>query len=243
MKKLTSLYAISISIFAATAALGDTLSNTPAASAPIVQTAPPGTNANPQALAFGVSEVVKMYQGGISKEIIVSYINNSSLPFHLTADNIIYLKDLGLPQEVTSALIARDGQLQRENSAAYQQAAAIQQQEQATAASAAANAAAGQAAAAQVPPPVVMPNAPAPQVPPYPPDLGATVVGAPPVVYPDYYPYGYPYYGPDVVIAGGWGWGWGPHGWGWGWGPGRGGFDHGGWGHGGGGFGHGGGHR
>jgi hypothetical protein len=214
---------LSIALPGQRAAADDASSNSvpPAATAPAAAQAP--------ALPFGVSEVVKMYQGGISKEVMVGYIDNSVLPFHLDADGIIYLKKLGMPQEVTYALIQRDGELQRHA------AAANQQQQQLMAASAPNNPAPGTPAA-----PLYLPATPPPPVAPYnyadvPPPP------APSAVYPDYalYPY-YPYYGPDVIVGGwGWGWGWGPRGWGWGWG-------HGGWGHGGfghGGFGHGGGHR
>jgi hypothetical protein len=248
MKKHASVYWASlISLAAAVASIGvpwnlaaadGTLSNSAAATVTTPPAAPAASVAAPApALAFGVSEVVKMYQGGISKDVLVGYIDNTVLPFHLDADGIIYLHHLGMPQEVTSALIRRDGELQRQADAAYQQQAqAFQQQQQATAAVAAPN---NQAVAGNTAPPVVMPSTP-PPVAPYPyPDT------APAVVYPDYgvYPYyGYPYYyGPNVVI-GGWGWGWGPGGWGWGWG--RGGYGHGGYGHGGFGGGHGGGgHR
>lgn len=171
------------------------------------------------AMAFGASEVLKLYQGGISKEVLISYIENNSLPFHLTADNIIYLQKVGLPQEVIAALIRRDGELQRQSLAAAQQPW--------NPALTAPNSA---VPPGNMPPPVVAPNSPAPVVAPYPPDAGAQVVVPPPVVYPDYsvYPYyGYPYYyGPDVVIAGGWRWGWGPRGWGWGHGFAGHGFDH-----------------
>jgi len=242
MKKHASIYWVSLISLATAvvfigvpwnlAAADGTLSN----SAPATVTTPPAApaasvGASAPALAFGVSEVVKMYQGGINKDVLVGYIENTVLPFHLNADGIIYLKQLGMPQEVTSALIRRDGELQKQADAAYQQQSlAYQQQQQATAAAPANN----QVVAGNTAPPVVMPSTPPPVVYPYP-----DVAAAPPVVYPDYgvYPYyGYPYYyGPNVIIGGGWGWGWGPGGWGWGWG--RGGHGHGGYG------GHGGGHR
>jgi hypothetical protein len=156
---------------------------------------PPGgptASAMIQGLPFGASEVIKMYQGGISKDVIVNYVENSVAPFRLTADNIIYLQNLGIPQEVTKAMLVRDGQLQ-------QQAAAYAQQMAPNPAS----------QMAMAPPPgrqqgaVVVPSTP------------------PPAVYPDYsysdsgygypyYPY-YPYYGGTVVVGGWWpgyyGWG------------------------------------
>jgi len=241
MKKHASVYWVGlISIATAVIAIG-VPGNLAAADGPLSNSAPATVAAPPAApaasvgapapaLAFGVAEVVKMYQGGISKEVLVGYIDNSVLPFHLNADGIIYLKQLGVPQEVTYALIKRDGELQRQTDAAnQQQAMAYQQQQQMMAGAPPAN---NQVVPGAAAPPVVMPSTPPPAVYPYP-DTAA------PVVVPDYaaYPYyGYPYYyGPDVVIGAGWGWGWGwgPHGWGWG----RGGYGHGGFG------GRGGGHR
>jgi hypothetical protein len=178
-------------------------------------------NARAPALPFGVSEVLKMYQGGIGKDIIINYIENTVLPFHLTADGEIYLQHLGVPPEVMSALIRRDGELQRQSVAADQR-----QPQQATAITAASN-----QVAASPNPPLIAPGTPPPAVScPYP-DASA------PVVYPDYatypyYGYGYPYfYGPDVIIGGGFGFG---RGFGRG---GRGGFGRGGFGGGGRGFG------
>jgi hypothetical protein len=150
-------------------------------------------DARTPALPFGVSEVVKLYQGGIGKDVIVNYIENTVLPFHLTADGETYLQHLGMPQEVMSALIRRDGELQRQSVAADQR-----QPQQATAITAASN-----QVAATPNPPLVMSGAPPPVVSDAYPDASA------PVVYPGYaaYPYygcGYPYfYGPDVIIGGG----------------------------------------
>jgi hypothetical protein len=177
----------------------------PPAAAPVAAVSAPAP-----ALPTGVSEVVKMYQGGIGKDVLISFVDNSFLPFHLNADGIIYLQHLGLPQEVTGAMIRRDGELQKQ-AVAQQQPMAEAPPNNVVVAGATA-------------PPVVMPDSAAPVVSPYP-----AVAPAPAPVYPDYsvypyYPYyGYPYYGPNVVIGGGWGWGWGGRGWGPGWG-GRGGF-------------------
>jgi hypothetical protein len=187
---------------------------------------PPAAQA--PALPYGAGEVVKMYQGGISKDVLVNYINSTVLPYHLTADAIIYLHGLGVAQEVTQAMIQRDGQLQQ------QQFMQRSYQAQMAAAAPAQNG----AVAAQ--PSIVMPTTPAPAV---------TVIGDSGYPYYDYgYPYYYgvyggPYYGGPLWYGGwGWRWGWGGRGWGWGHGYGHGGFGrgfgHGGYGgfHGGGGF-------
>lgn len=197
----------------------------------MAQNAPKPAAVSAPALPYGVEQVVKMYRGGIGKEVIVNYINTTSLPYQMSADDILYLQSLGLPQEVTLAMIVRGGELQQQ--------ANVQQ-------TAAATAAAYPAIAPYSAPPaqnepIVVPSTPAPAVAP-----SVTYIGSD-YSYPYYYDYGYPYYWP---VVGGWGWG----GWGWGgrgWGGYHGGFGggfHGGFGgggfHGGGFGGHGGGgHR
>jgi len=181
------------------------------------------------ALAYGASEVAKMYQGGISKDVIVNYINSTALPYRLNADTIIYMKTLGMPQEITTAMILRDSQLQQQQQAIQQQY--YQQQPQ----PAPGSMQAPYGTVANQPPPVqvVTPTTPAPDVTEIGSDYPAYGYGYP------YYSYGSPYYyGPSVVI-GGWGWGWGYGGFRGGFG----GFRGGGGFHGGSGGGHGGGHR
>lgn len=199
--------------------------------------APAPTAATPWQ-ATGVNEVMKMFRGGISSDVIISYINNSPLSFYLSADNIIELQQQGVPTLVVQAMIQRNGQLGRLAAAQSQQAG-------------------GQATVA------VPRQAPAPQYYSYSGDpsfdsalaarqvnsynnyaFGSSVYAAPAPVYDYYdpYPWGWDGFYPGVVFVGG-GYGFG-HGYGY-----RGGFGHGG-GFGGGGFhgggfggGHGGGHR
>jgi hypothetical protein len=211
MKNRKSVYWASLSIVAAaiccgvpwnTASAADESSATsaPAVAKPVSAPAP--------GLAYGVSEVLKMYQGGIGKDVILNYIANTALPYHLTADGIIYMQAQGVPQDITKALLQRDGQLQQQAAQAYQQQAAQQAYQQ------------------QPPPPgnesysgayqqqpVEVPTTPAPVVTYTQPVYPAYSYASP---YP-YYDYGYPYgYWPPVVI-GGFGWGWGGYyrgGWG-----------------------------
>jgi hypothetical protein len=196
----TSLVAavVSVGIPWNLAAADGTLPSSAPASAPASQVAPAATaDAQAPVLPLGVSDVVKLYQGGVGRDIIVAYIETSVLPFHLTADGEIYLQHMGVPPEVILALIQRDGDLQRQSAAAYQQ-----QQLQLPATPTPSN----QVVAIKSPSPAVMPGTPPPVVPYAYPDDSA------PVVYPDYgaYPYfpyyGYPYfYEPEVIIGGGFG--------------------------------------
>jgi hypothetical protein len=149
-------------------------------------------------LPFGASEVVKMFQGGIGKDVIINYIDSASLPFHLSADNIIYLQTLGLPQEITKTMILRDGALQQ-RAALYAQQMAPNSPGQPPY---------GAPPQYGAPPPsqdgVLAPSTPPP-----------AVVAGPGYDYGSAYYDGYPYYyGPSVVV-GGWGPGFYP-GWGYG---------------------------
>jgi hypothetical protein len=58
----------------------------------------------------GVTEVLKLYKGGVPTDIILNYINSSTLTVYLSADNIINLQQLGLPKEVLTALLKRQGE-------------------------------------------------------------------------------------------------------------------------------------
>ena len=162
-----------------------------------------GPGAQSPAFAYGVGEVVKMYQGGIDKEIIVNYINSTTLPYHLTADEIIHLQNLGFPQEITKAMILRDGQLQQQrgNQQFYQPQPMPGQMPQPMPGSMAPppNGPVGD----QTPPPqLATPSTPPPTV---------TVIGADNYPVYDYgYPYyyaGWPYYYGGPWVGGGWGWG------------------------------------
>jgi hypothetical protein len=58
-----------------------------------------------------LAQVVRLAQSGVDESVILAYINNSSSAFNLTPDQIIYLKDLGLPNDAVTAMIQRDQQL------------------------------------------------------------------------------------------------------------------------------------
>ena len=58
-----------------------------------------------------LAQVIQLAQSGVDESVILSYINSSSSPFNLASDQIIYLKDLGLPNDAVTAMIQRDQQL------------------------------------------------------------------------------------------------------------------------------------
>jgi hypothetical protein len=58
-----------------------------------------------------LAQIIHLAQSGISEAVLTSYASNSPTPFNLTADQIIYLKDIGVPDSVVQAMIQRDQQL------------------------------------------------------------------------------------------------------------------------------------
>jgi hypothetical protein len=78
------------------------------------QSAPPSGDATlPTDIApdSPLAQVVRLAQSGVDESVILAYINNCGTPFSLTPGQIIYLKDLGLPNDAVTAMIQRDQQL------------------------------------------------------------------------------------------------------------------------------------
>ncbi|HOX55927.1 MAG TPA: hypothetical protein P5205_03395 [Candidatus Paceibacterota bacterium] len=65
----------------------------------------------PATLSPGAAEVVKLASSGVGDEVVLAYIKNSQAAFNLSADDVLYLKDLGLSPEVTSAMLNHDSTL------------------------------------------------------------------------------------------------------------------------------------
>ncbi|HYT60445.1 MAG TPA: hypothetical protein VEL06_09755, partial [Haliangiales bacterium] len=75
-------------------------------------------------LSFGVDEVVKMYQGGVETDVILNYVENSSVPYHLNAEEIVQLHDIGVPSPIVTALIRHGAKMQQQAATAYAQSQA-----------------------------------------------------------------------------------------------------------------------
>jgi hypothetical protein len=68
-----------------------------------------------------LAQVIRLTQAGVDESVIMTYVTNSGSTFNLDSDKIIYLKDIGLPNEVVTAMMQRDQQLQQQMTAtAYQ---------------------------------------------------------------------------------------------------------------------------
>jgi hypothetical protein len=68
-----------------------------------------------------LAQVIKLTQAGVSEAVIMAYVTNSGSTFNLNPDKIIYLKDIGAPDELVTAMMQRDQVLQAQMAAAAYQ--------------------------------------------------------------------------------------------------------------------------
>ncbi|MEI6781785.1 MAG: DUF6600 domain-containing protein [Verrucomicrobiota bacterium] len=85
---------------------------TPEAPAPGAPTQ--AQTAAPVDLSPGAAEVVRLAGSGVGDDVVVAYIQNSQAPFNLSADDVLYLKDIGLSSQVTSAMLSHDSGLRNQ---------------------------------------------------------------------------------------------------------------------------------
>ena len=71
----------------------------------------PAAAAAPVNLSPGAAEVARLAGSGVGDDVVLAYIQNSQAPFNLTADDVLYLKDIGLSPQVTSAMLTHDSTL------------------------------------------------------------------------------------------------------------------------------------
>jgi hypothetical protein len=62
-------------------------------------------------LSTGVGEILKMSKAGVSQGVIKTYIENSTIAYTLNADDIIALKEHGVSDELTTAMVKRGSTL------------------------------------------------------------------------------------------------------------------------------------
>ncbi len=76
---------------------------------PSVAVATPATNpTEPPRISPALAEVVRLIQANVSQDIVLAYITNSTQPFYIGANEIVYLHDLGAPSSIVTSLINID---------------------------------------------------------------------------------------------------------------------------------------
>ena len=66
---------------------------------------------DPMKLSPTALELVKLHESMVDESVILTFVDHSKYPFNLTADQIVYLQDIGVIEEVLSAMIQRDAYL------------------------------------------------------------------------------------------------------------------------------------
>jgi hypothetical protein len=83
--------------------------------APVPGAAEQAPAAAPVNLSPGAAEVVRLAGSGVGDDVVLAYIQNSRAPFNLAADDVLYLKDIGLSPQVTSAMLSHDTTLRTQS--------------------------------------------------------------------------------------------------------------------------------
>jgi hypothetical protein len=61
-----------------------------------------------------LAQVIRLTQAGVDQSVIMNYVTGSSSTFNLDSDKIIYLSDVGVPNDLVTAMMQRDQQLQQQ---------------------------------------------------------------------------------------------------------------------------------
>lgn len=78
------------------------------AQTPGAEVAAPATSPSTASLSAGAAEVLKLASAGTSEDVILAYAQSAQLRFGLTADNILYLKDVGVSPKIIAAMLNHD---------------------------------------------------------------------------------------------------------------------------------------
>ena len=82
--------------------LAQVLAQSPVVTAPMSAGLPQVAGSN---VSTPAAEVVRLAAAGTGEDVIVAYVQNSQSPFGLTADNVLYLKDVGVSSTVIAAML------------------------------------------------------------------------------------------------------------------------------------------
>lgn len=79
----------------------------------LAATLPLVVSADDNTLPPVASEVLKLSQSQVGSDVVKNYIQNSTAPCNLTADQIIALRKAGVADDVVTALLRHSGELQK----------------------------------------------------------------------------------------------------------------------------------
>src|SRR5437764_4727840 len=78
--------------------------------APTPDNPPPaaGAAAVPANISPGAADVIRLAESGVGDDVVLAYIQNSQATFNLGADDLLYLRDVGLSSPVMTAMLNHD---------------------------------------------------------------------------------------------------------------------------------------
>jgi len=99
---------------------------------------PPPSNdakqrARPARLSFGLEDVVKMVQSGVATDVVLTYIDNSTVAYYPTAEDVVQLHESRVPSQVTAELIRHGGKLRAQQAQANKESQSSMAQQMAPA--------------------------------------------------------------------------------------------------------------
>ncbi len=96
------------------------LNSTDQPAAPLISTNAPTARIEPAMpqLTGPVHEVLDMAQAQVGESVLLEFVRNSKVPFDLDAEDLVYLKDMGVPDAVVSAMLKRNAELAEQGIAA-----------------------------------------------------------------------------------------------------------------------------
>jgi hypothetical protein len=56
-------------------------------------------------LPYGVDDVLKLCRGQVNEDVVVAYVQSSGIPFSLSANDIVYLKQEGVSDRIVGAML------------------------------------------------------------------------------------------------------------------------------------------
>jgi uncharacterized protein DUF6600 len=81
----------------------------PQAEHKIIQTVPPAKPPAEVKTSPALAEVIRLVQAGVSEEVILAYVSNSTNVFQLSSAEILYLNDLGVSSNIITAMMRMGG--------------------------------------------------------------------------------------------------------------------------------------
>src|SRR5262249_44120963 len=64
-----------------------------------------------------IAEVIRLAESGVGDDVVLAYIQNSQVTFNLGADDVLYLRDVGVSSVVITAMLNHDTTLRNQVSA------------------------------------------------------------------------------------------------------------------------------